>query len=101
MWLPEPIATTMFRILQEALTNVIRHAEADRVEVVLESDDASVALTVVDNGKGFDPAGFSGAGFGLLGMRERVRSFGGVLDVRSALGDGTAIRVALPLATSV
>jgi PAS domain S-box-containing protein len=95
--LPEPIATTMFRILQEALTNVIRHADADRVEVVLESDDASVALTVMDNGQGFDPGVPGGAGFGLLGMRERVRSFGGVLDVRSAPGDGTTIRVALPL----
>jgi len=95
--LPEPIATAMFRILQEALTNVIRHAGADRVEVVLESDDASVALTVVDNGRGFDPKAPGGAGFGLLGMRERVRSFGGVLDVSSAPGDGTAIRVALPL----
>jgi signal transduction histidine kinase len=98
--LPEPVATTMFRILQEALTNVIRHAGADRVEIALESDDTGVALTVVDNGRGFDPAALTGSGFGLLGMRERVRSFGGVFDVTSGPGAGTSIRVALPVAPS-
>lgn len=95
--LPEPVATAMFRILQEALTNVIRHADAERVDVVLEADETSVALTVADNGKGFDPGATGGSGFGLLGMRERVRSFDGTFDVTSAPGEGTWIRVALPV----
>ncbi|MGD8600855.1 MAG: PAS domain-containing protein [Gemmatimonadota bacterium] len=95
--LPEPIATAMFRILQEALTNVIRHADAGAVEIVLESDEASVSLTVSDDGKGLDATTDAGAGFGLLGMRERVRAFDGCFAVDSAVGRGTTIRVALPL----
>jgi len=98
--LPEPVATAMFRILQEALTNVIRHAGADRVEVELQADDGCVALTVADNGEGFDPSAPGGAGFGLLGMRERVMSFDGLFDVASAPGQGTRIRVALPLTSA-
>lgn len=95
--LPEPIATAMFRILQEALTNVIRHAEADAVEVVLESDETSVSLTVSDTGKGFDATTDKYARFGLLGMRERVRAFNGCFQADSVEGRGTTIRVALPL----
>lgn len=98
--LPEPVATTMFRILQEALTNVMRHAGADCVGIELQADESTVALTVSDNGKGFDPSGPEGSGFGLLGMRERVRSFGGTFEVVSAPGEGAWIRVALPLAQS-
>jgi len=95
--LPEPVATAMFRTLQEALTNVIRHADAGVVEVALEADEESICLTVADDGKGFDPAAVGGAGFGLLGMRERVRAFEGTFDVASTPGEGTRIRVALPL----
>jgi PAS domain S-box-containing protein len=92
----EPVATAMFRILQEALTNVLRHAEADAVEIVLDTDDESVSLTVADTGRGFDPSSVEGGAFGLLGMRERVRAFDGVFDVQSRLGGGTRVRVALP-----
>ncbi len=94
--LPEPVATALFRILQEAVTNVIRHAEADSVDILLEADDVSVSLTVSDDGRGFDPTVRRRGGFGLLGMEERVRPFRGRLDVRSAPGWGTTIRVSLP-----
>lgn len=95
----EPVATAMFRILQEALTNVIRHAEAERVEVELQADGGRVSLTVADSGRGFDPDTGGRAGLGLLGMRERVRALDGSLDVESEPGRGTRIRVVLPMAT--
>jgi PAS domain S-box-containing protein len=98
--LPEPVATAMFRILQEALTNVIRHASAQCVEVALESDSESVSLSVSDNGVGFDPPA-RGEGFGLLGMRERVRAFDGVFDVDSVPGEGTRIFPSLPSSAPV
>jgi len=94
--LPEPVATTMFRILQEAVTNVIRHADADAVEIVLDADEETVSLRVSDTGKGFDPAAARGQSFGLLGMRERARAFAGSIEVESAPGEGTTVRVTLP-----
>jgi signal transduction histidine kinase len=94
--LPEPVATAMFRILQEALTNVVRHARASCVEICLEADEDSVSLTVTDDGRGFDTGASAGPGFGLLGMRERVRAFDGAFNVSSGPGGGTVIRVAMP-----
>ncbi len=96
--LPPPVATAMFRILQEALTNVIRHSGADEARITLEADAESIVLAVTDNGKGFDPARTARSSFGLLGMRERVQAFGGDIDIRSSMPGGTTIRVMLPLA---
>lgn len=91
-------ATVLFRIAQESLTNVLRHAGAGAVEVTLDARDGHVLLEVVDDGRGFDPDTVVQPGrFGLMGMRERVLMHGGDFDIRSG-PDGTRVRVRLPLA---
>jgi len=105
---PEPVeatgdlATCLFRICQESLTNVARHAEATAVEIRINSDPACLTVTVRDNGLGFEPgseAQTSSAAvqsLGLLGMRERARMAGGILSVISAPGEGTTILAWIP-----
>jgi two-component system, NarL family, sensor histidine kinase UhpB len=97
------VEMTCFRIVQEALTNVIRHAHARRLEVELGSADGAVQLVVRDDGQGFDvPAARAraarGESQGLLSMQERVALAGGELEIESAPGLGTSIRARLPLA---
>jgi signal transduction histidine kinase len=88
----------LLRILQEALTNVGRHAGAARVSIRLERAGEDVRLTVVDDGTGFEPEHDAGEGsFGLVGMAERARLAGGHLTVSSAPGQGTTLAVQLPL----
>jgi two-component system, NarL family, sensor histidine kinase UhpB len=94
--LPPTIETTCFRVTQEALTNVIRHARARRIEVELRSSPDGLRLEVRDDGGGFDPAAARGDSQGLLGMRERVALAGGELEVDSAPGRGTAVRARFP-----
>lgn len=97
---PSLVQTTIYRILQEALTNVARHAQATRVDVRLMLADGTLELVVRDDGVGFDPAErphLSG-GIGLHGMGERVALLGGVLDIRSAVGKGTTVRVRVAVA---
>jgi two-component system, NarL family, sensor histidine kinase UhpB len=96
--LPEVVQTAIYRVAQEALANVGRHAGATVVEVDLEAEDGEAELRVRDDGAGFDPgviprAGSQGpgAGLGLSGMAERARLVGGELDVRSAPGGGTSV----------
>jgi signal transduction histidine kinase len=91
-------ATAVFRIAQEALTNVARHAEATEVRVRLCVDAADVSLEVADNGKGIDRTGGppGPASLGLLGMRERAAHFGGELTVLGAPGAGTRLTARLP-----
>lgn len=88
-------AIGLFRILQEALTNVMRHAQAHTVEIMLEDDGRRLCLTVIDDGIGFDPRAPS-ASFGLVGMRERVLMMGGSLDLASAAGEGAVLKVSIP-----
>ncbi|MGB8146274.1 MAG: ATP-binding protein, partial [Chromatiaceae bacterium] len=91
-------STALFRILQESLTNVTRHAEAKRVSITLSQDGDWMSLEVKDDGKGipvFDLE--SSRSFGLMGMRERAQVFGGLLDIDSAPGEGTTVHVAMPL----
>ena len=96
--LAEPHATAIFRILQESLTNVARHARATLVEVTLGRDDDTVLLTVQDNGCGFDVSGKRNpASFGLMGLRERVYLLDGELTLESTPGSGSRIRVHVPL----
>ncbi|MCC7054834.1 MAG: GAF domain-containing sensor histidine kinase [Gemmatimonadaceae bacterium] len=95
--LPEELETALFRVTQEALTNVAAHAEALLVEIHVEVQDERVTLCISDDGAGFDPLARS-AGLGLLGMHERVAMLGGTFGVTSAPGDGTTIRVTVPLA---
>jgi signal transduction histidine kinase len=85
----------LLRIGQEALTNTIKHAEADDFAARLVFAPGEIRLEVCDNGRGFDPAAAAG-GFGLLGMRERVARLGGRLKIESSPGQGTRILVALP-----
>lgn len=94
---PGPLATAVFRILQEALTNAARHAGATRVDVSVRCGPRCVEVSVRDDGSGFDPR-TSHRGFGLTGMDERVKALGGSLEVTSTSGAGTRIRVTLPRA---
>lgn len=92
------VAIVLFRILQECLTNIMRHAGATRVDVELWADAGEIVLEVADNGCGM-PAGLRAAAtHGLRGMRERARAAHGRLDIAPADGGGTTVRAALPLA---
>jgi signal transduction histidine kinase len=90
-------STAIFRIIQESLTNVAKHAKANRVSIVLSEWDASLILTVKDNGTGFDLNARKAKSFGLLGIRERAAMVGGNAQITSAVGKGTTVRVNLPL----
>jgi signal transduction histidine kinase len=94
------LETTIYRMVQESLTNVARHAQAEHVdvEVIQSPDDVSVAVR--DDGKGFD-AGVPVSGFGLTGMRERIALAGGRLDISSPESGGTLVRAILPIAQLV
>jgi two-component system, NarL family, sensor histidine kinase UhpB len=102
----DSIDLTVYRCIQESLTNAIRHAQASRVTVELgetagDTDAgegggaAALALTIRDDGRGIDPA--APPGFGLRGMQERVQALGGSYKVESARGSGTCVRIAIPL----
>jgi PAS domain S-box-containing protein len=100
--LPGTINIVLYRFVQEALTNVAKHASAKRVSVVLQHDDERLSLLVEDDGRGFDPqakgATSSGStGIGLLGMQERIESLGGQLETRSQPGFGTRLTAHIPL----
>jgi signal transduction histidine kinase len=89
------LESTIYRTVQEALTNVVKHAEASNAMVGVSEGAGAVELVVRDDGRGFDPATQS-RGFGLLGMRERIALAGGTLAVAARPGEGTEIRVRLP-----
>jgi len=90
-------ATEMFRIVQEALTNIVRHAQATKVSIDLNAHDEKIFLSIRDNGVGFDSAVRKG-GVGLVGMRERCASIGGEFGIVSQEGVGSTIVVAIPMA---
>lgn len=88
----------MFRIVQEALSNIRKHAEASEVSVILESDADSIKMIIIDNGKGFDVSSLtgdmvSGGKLGILGMQERARLIGADIEIKSEPGRGTTIMV--------
>jgi len=90
-------STALFRIFQETLTNVARHAQASRVDVVLRDFADAVEMTVSDDGTGIPPqAVCDGGSLGIVGMRERVRGLGGQLEIIGRPGHGTSVRVAIP-----
>lgn len=96
--LPAPVETTLFRIAQEALANVAKHAQASCVEVSLACEPVEVVMRVADDGQGFDPAvPLEGPHLGLWSMRQRVEQFGGSLRVDSGPGRGTRVQVRIPL----
>jgi signal transduction histidine kinase len=96
--LPSEIETMLYRTVQEALTNVVKHAEASRVTVQLSQGDNTVVLVVHDDGKGFDPQSARDGGLGLIGMRERVGLLGGRLSVEASEGAGTMLKAEVPVA---
>jgi signal transduction histidine kinase len=89
------IESTTYRLVQEGLTNVVKHAGATRVDVRVIDMEETVEILLRDDGQGFDPDG-DAAGFGLIGMRERVALVHGTLDVESAAGCGTTLRARIP-----
>jgi signal transduction histidine kinase len=97
MRLPAKLETVIFRITQEAFTNVVKHAEAKTVRVTLACRKRSVTLAVEDDGRGFSQARGTDGGFGLIGIRERVASVNGAFDIESENGAGTRLAIELPL----
>jgi signal transduction histidine kinase len=90
--------TALYRIVQEAMTNVLRHAEAGRVDVLLERRGDHVVVVIEDDGVGFDlDAALQSGRLGLLGMRERAEMLGGSLVIESNAGEGTTIVVEVPV----
>ena len=91
--------TAVYRVVQESLSNVRRHAQASRVTVGMECDPSWLRVEIVDDGKGFNPGqiDLEGHPLGLTGMRERAESVGGALSFRSRVGAGTTITIAVPL----
>jgi two-component system, NarL family, sensor kinase len=95
--LPIRIEIGLYRILQEALTNIGRHAAASCVNIQLQMMHDQVRLLVDDNGRGFDPKKVGASSFGLVGMNERAKLLGGSLEVGSSEGEGTQIEVIIPV----
>jgi signal transduction histidine kinase len=99
--LPSAIETALYRIVQEAVTNAIRHAGARNMEIRVWQEDAMVHAVVRDDGRGFDAeatmARRGDRGLGLLGMRERVDALGGRFVLRSAPGQGAEVAVVIPI----
>jgi signal transduction histidine kinase len=98
--LPPPLETALYRVVQEALTNVRKHAACRHVSVVLRRTAQEALAVVEDDGRGFDAEAAPAAGrLGLLGMRERLALVGGTLTVESAPGKGTTVFARIPLPT--
>jgi len=103
--LPTEIETACYRVVQEAITNIARHAKAHHVKVLLQQSEQKLDLSISDDGCGFDvPAAFrrcqAGASMGLANMRERIEMLGGRFVIESCPGTGTTVRVELSVASS-
>jgi len=95
---PSPVETTAYRVIQEALTNILKHAQARTVSIVMECREAQLQVIIEDDGKGFDPTAPVPQGrLGLSGMRERLALVGGILMVDSATALGTTLYIRIPL----
>jgi signal transduction histidine kinase len=92
------VETALYRIVQEALTNVAKHAEATRVSIVVTRRENSVTAVIEDDGQGFGAGGGTGDGLGLVGMKERVGLLGGRLALESTEGAGTTVVAEVPVA---
>jgi signal transduction histidine kinase len=95
--LPAEVETTLYRIVQEALTNIVKHAGASRVSVLLVRSGASATVVIEDDGQGFDPADLREDGMGIIGMRERVELHEGRLTLESTPGSGATLVAEVPL----
>lgn len=102
--IPGEVETALYRVMQEALTNVARHAEAKRVSVILEGTEQGIVEIIEDEGRGFDVGALSSAAdlrqhLGVLGMRERIEAIGGHLEIESMIGTGTSVFARIPLSS--
>ncbi|HAM71193.1 MAG TPA: hypothetical protein DCM86_06080 [Verrucomicrobiales bacterium] len=102
MRLPPEVETAFYRVTQEGLTNVLKHASASRVSVLLDRRDGEVSLIIEDDGRGFEPGGARrpagpGGGMGLAGIQERASAAGGSFQIESAPSSGTTLFVRIPL----
>jgi two-component system, NarL family, sensor histidine kinase DevS len=95
--LPPEVETTLYRIVQEALTNIVKHAEASRVSILLIRRSTTATAVIEDDGQGFDPAELQEGRLGIIGMRERVELHEGRLTLESAPGSGTTLVAEMPL----
>src|SRR5436190_16383895 len=96
--LPQDISLSVFRVLQEALQNALKHSGSQRFHVSLRSDSNTLLLTVYDNGVGFDPSvALTGRGLGLTSMKERMKLVSGELRIDSQPGKGTTVHARVPL----
>lgn len=95
--LPPDVTLCVYRVVQEALQNVVKHSRARHVRAKLTGSGERLTLTIVDDGVGFDLHAVSGRGLGLLSMQERIEVLGGALQIRSAPGSGTRIDVQVPV----
>jgi signal transduction histidine kinase len=96
--LPIKMEEELYRIAQEGLNNVVKHAGATQVQIRLKYEERAVSLELIDDGKGFELGAVSqSGGFGLQGIRERVQQLGGTLNIESALLRGTHLSVKIPV----
>jgi two-component system sensor histidine kinase UhpB len=95
--LPADVETTLYRVVQESLTNIVKHANAHNVSVSLARRGSAVAAVIEDDGAGFDQRAVREDAVGLLGMRERLALLDGRLEVESRAGAGTTIVAEVPL----
>jgi signal transduction histidine kinase len=96
--LPADVETALYRIVQESLTNIVKHSRARNISIVLVRKPGAVAAVIEDDGEGFDAASVRDGGFGLVGMRERVGLLDGRLQIESSEGGGTTLVAEVPLA---
>ena len=99
--LPDTTQLTVYRLVQESLTNIGKYAQASQVLVTVHQYPTHVAVQVRDNGVGFDPEGISRTSHGLVGMRQRVEAAGGRLTVSSRFQEGTVVSAVLPTPVAV
>ncbi len=90
------VGTCLYRVVQESLRNISRHAQASAVHLILREDEQEITLSIQDNGQGFEVDGLLSRGLGFVSMRERVRLVGGTLLVESQPGHGTTVKVSIP-----
>jgi signal transduction histidine kinase len=95
--LPSDVETVLYRIVQEALTNVVKHAQAEHVSIVLQRNGGAVTTVIEDDGRGFSGDDQKDGGLGLVGMKERVELVNGRLEIESAEGAGTTLVVEVPV----
>jgi signal transduction histidine kinase len=95
--LPQDLTSCLFRVVQEGLRNAVTHSAARTVSVHLTGRDRMLALTIVDDGTGFDGGSVGGKGLGLLSMHERLEAIGGTLTIHSKAGAGTRLEIIVPL----